>query len=173
MEVPSGHESSQMYQTFNLDAYTGLLVSGANVIAVGIYNADNISSDLVFDGELVINHNAGDSTLFTGTNTQAQSVNTAGWPNGEKNLEVIADDAICLTPLPPANGTFTFGSGSSCTETGSLAVIPGRTLYGNPVNLTSIVQTSNATNINYKVTENGGCPREQRVNYHQAGYLEI
>ena len=54
-------------------------------------------------------------------------------------------------------------SAQTCTETGSVAVIPGRTLYGNPVNLTSIVQTSNATNINYKVTEAGGCPAQSNA----------
>jgi hypothetical protein len=103
-----GHESNQTYETFNLDAYTGSLVSGTNVIAVGIYNIHSVSSDLVFDGELVVSNSATGDTLFTGNNTQAQSVDTTGWANGDKYLEVTGDDAVCLTPLTPATGNFTY-----------------------------------------------------------------
>jgi alkaline phosphatase len=154
------HESNQLYQTFNLDAYTGLLVSGTNVIAVGNYNTDSTSSDLVFDGELVINNNMGGSILFTGNSAQAQSVSTAGWTDGEKNLEVIADDAVCLTPLPYANDTFTFNNGPSCIETGSVSMTPGQTLSGNPIDLTSIVAADNAVNLNFTVTETENCPAQ-------------
>ena len=45
----TNHESNQAYQTFNLDPYISTLVIGTNVIAIGIYNVDNTSSDLVFD----------------------------------------------------------------------------------------------------------------------------
>jgi predicted transcriptional regulator len=95
-----------VYQSFNLDAYAGQLVSGVNTIAVGLYNTDNTSSDMVFDGELVVNNIMGDSLLFTGDAAQAHSVNTTGWSNGEKTLKVTADDAVCLTPLLPATGSF-------------------------------------------------------------------
>ncbi|MBI5664142.1 MAG: alkaline phosphatase [Nitrospirae bacterium] len=115
------HESNQTYQTFNLDAYTGLLVSGTNVIAIGIYNIDSISSDLVFDGELVINSILGGAILFAGDSLQAQEVSTTGWTGGEKTLEVIADDAVCLTPLPAPTGSFHY---AIYISTGEITVTP-------------------------------------------------
>ncbi|MEW6600280.1 MAG: hypothetical protein AB1499_04870, partial [Nitrospirota bacterium] len=147
----------------DLGAYAGLLVPGTNVIAVGAYNVDSSSSDLVFDGELVVSQNAADSTLFAGSPAQAQHAVTSGWSGGAKTIKVTADDAVCATPLVPADGTFTFYNGSSCVETGSIGVLPGQTLQGGVVDLTSIVQASNAVNIEYRVTESGGCPAQSNV----------
>ncbi len=132
----AGHESSQTYVEFNLDAYTGSLVSGTNVIAVGIYNVDTTSSDLVFDGELIVSNNASQPTLFTGNNTQAQSVNTTGWTNGVKNLVVTGDDALCLTPLTPAADTFTY-----------------RPLSFQPPVVTAFTAPSPSTSLNIPITE--------------------
>ncbi|MBI5740589.1 MAG: alkaline phosphatase, partial [Nitrospirae bacterium] len=101
------HESGRTYQTFNLDPYIGALVNGSNVIAVGVYNSDNLSSDLVFDGELVIGSDNA-VTIFTGSHSEARSVDTSGWTEGPKILEVTGVDASCQTPLPAAIDTFTF-----------------------------------------------------------------
>jgi alkaline phosphatase len=66
------------YIEFNLDSHIDKLVSDTNVIAVGIYNVDNASSDLLFDGELVISHNASSyaDILFVGDDAEAQFVRT-------------------------------------------------------------------------------------------------
>ena len=48
------------------------------------------------------------NVLFSGNETQAQSVDTTGWTDEVKDLQVTGDDATCLTPLPPANDTFTY-----------------------------------------------------------------
>jgi len=151
------HESNQVYQTFNLDPYITNLVTGINVIAVGIYNTDSTSSDLVFDGELVLSNNGSSGTLFSGNSTQAQSVSTAGWTIGEKNIKVSGSDITCLTPLADANGTFNF---ITCNSTGSLSIIPGQELLGSPVNLTSVTNTYNAANVVYTVTEGILCPAQ-------------
>jgi alkaline phosphatase len=111
-----GHESNQIYAVFDLTSHKDKLVSGTNVIAVGIYNdtyletppGPALSSDMVFDGELVVSSNGSSGPLFTGSSTQAQSVSTAGWTLGVKNIKVSGSDATCLYPLPDANGTFNF-----------------------------------------------------------------
>ncbi|MEW6600279.1 MAG: alkaline phosphatase, partial [Nitrospirota bacterium] len=51
----------------------------------------------------------------------------------------------------------------ACVETGSIGVLSGQTLQGGVVDLTSIVQASNAVNIEYRVTESGGCPAQSNV----------
>jgi alkaline phosphatase len=153
----TNHESNQAYQTFNLDLPISHLVVGTNVIAVGIYNVDSTSSDLVFDGELVLSNNGSSSTLFTGSSTQAQSVGTAGWTMGVKNIKVSGSDVTCLAPLADAIGTFNF---VPCDATGSLSIVQGQELSGNPVDLTSIVNANNATNMLYTVTEGPGCPAQ-------------
>ncbi len=53
---------------------------------------------------------SGSTTLFTGNNTQARSVNTTGWTDGIKNLAVEGEDATCGTTLTPASDTFVFES---------------------------------------------------------------
>jgi hypothetical protein len=105
------YESKDLTSVIGLSALRGLLTAGSNnVLAVGVYNDVPISSDIVWDGELVINHNASGNVnvLFSGNETQAQSVDTTGWTDGVKDLQVTGDDATCLTPLPPANNTFTY-----------------------------------------------------------------
>jgi hypothetical protein len=103
------YEAKDLTSVIGLATLRSLLVAGSsNVLAVGIYNYMPASSDIVWDGELVISHNATGVNLFTGNSTEAQSVDTTGWTDGVKNLEVTGDDATCLTPLPPANGTFTY-----------------------------------------------------------------
>ncbi|RJQ47980.1 MAG: hypothetical protein C4538_04500, partial [Nitrospiraceae bacterium] len=44
----------------------------------------------------------------------------------------------------------------ACSVTGSTSIIPGQSLYGNPVDLTSIVAKSNTVNMSYSVRETGG-----------------
>ena len=74
-----GHASNQIYETFNLDAYAGSLVSGTNVIAVGIYNRYSTSFGMVFDGELVVS-NVGGVTGYKITNTATPPLaGDAGW----------------------------------------------------------------------------------------------
>ena len=147
-----GHESGQTYLEFNLDAYTGSLrIRSTNVIAVGIYNYNSVSSDLVFDGELVVSNSATEGTLFTGNNTQAQSVDTMGWTNGDKYMEVTGDDALCLTPLTPATGAFTYHPPSS-----QLPIVTAFTATSPSTNLnipiTSFIATDNASVTGYKIT---------------------
>jgi hypothetical protein len=100
------------YIEFDLGSHIDKLVSGNNVIAIGIYNVDNASSDLLFDGELVISHNESfhAAILFAGDDTDAQIVDTTDWTAGEKELEVSGNDATCQTALPPAQETFVFES---------------------------------------------------------------
>jgi alkaline phosphatase len=50
---------------------------------------------------------------------------------------------------------------TTMTCSGSLSITPGQTLYGNPVDLTSIVTANNAVNLNYTV--NGGCPAQSNA----------
>ncbi len=102
------YESKDLAGVIGLNALRSLLVPGDNVLAVGDYNGIPNSSDIVWDGELFISQNASGNVLFTGTETMAQNVDTSGWTNGEKDLEVTGDDATCLTALPPALGTFIF-----------------------------------------------------------------
>jgi hypothetical protein len=53
------YESKDLTSVIGLSALRSLLTAGSNnVIAVGVYNDVPISSDIVWDGELVINHNA-------------------------------------------------------------------------------------------------------------------
>jgi alkaline phosphatase len=106
----TSHESNQTYQTFDLDAYIDSLVTGINVIAVGTYNRSITSSDLIFDGELIIDHNTADTILFTGSHPEATNIDTAGWIPGVKDLEVTGNNDSCLNPLPPATGQFIFDS---------------------------------------------------------------
>ncbi|HBH62589.1 MAG TPA: hypothetical protein DDX85_12815 [Nitrospiraceae bacterium] len=155
------YEAKSLSSVIGLNALRNILVTGNNVIAVGIYNTQNaggtVSSDIVWDGELVLSNNWSSSILFTGSSTQAQSVNTSGWTIGVKNIKISGDDVTCLAPLSDANGTFNF---ITCNATGSLSIIPGRIISGNPVDLTSIITANNATNLTYTVTENGGCPAQ-------------
>ena len=39
----------------------------------------------------------------------------------------------------------------TCSETGGITIIPGQTIYGNPVDLTSLTAIYNATNLSYEV----------------------
>ncbi len=121
----TGHESNDgssiLYETFILDGHISSLVSGTNVIAVGIYNAGSTSSDLVFDGKLVIDHDATVTPLFSGNHSQAQSVNTSGWTEGEKKLEVTGEDGLCTTAITSGIDTFTW-SLTSCDVTSSPTV---------------------------------------------------
>ncbi|MBI5098111.1 MAG: Ig-like domain-containing protein, partial [Nitrospirae bacterium] len=152
-----GHESGQTYLEFNLDAYTGSLVTGNNVIAVGVYNINSVSSDLVFDGELVVSNSATGNILFTGNNTQAQSVDTTGWSSGAKNLEVTGDDAICLTPLTPATDVFTYSPTSlqAPIVTAFTATSPSTNLN---IPITSFIATDNAIVTGYMITTSATPP---------------
>ncbi len=105
------HESNQIYEEFNLDSAVGNLVTGTNVLAVGVYNISNTSSDLSFDGELI--YSSSGTALFSGNHAQAGHADTAGWSEGEKELEVIGDDLTCGSSLMPASGTFLFQTGQS------------------------------------------------------------
>jgi hypothetical protein len=103
------YEAKDLTSVIGLAALRDLLIAGSgNVIAVGIYNKLPLSSDIVWDSELLIDQNANGFTLFSGNSTQARSVDTTGWTAGEKDLKVTADDAVCLTPLPSANGAFNY-----------------------------------------------------------------
>ncbi len=157
----TNYQAIDLSSVIGLSSLRDLLVPGSNnVIAIGIYNALPTSSDIVWDGELTINHNQTSGILFTGNNMQAQSINTSGWSDSVKTLNVTGDDALCLTPLPPANDTFTYDSNSQCTQTGSLFIMQGQTLNGNPVDLTSIVTENNAANVTYTVSEGVSCPAQ-------------
>ncbi|MBI5665336.1 MAG: alkaline phosphatase, partial [Nitrospirae bacterium] len=57
------------------------------------------------------------TTLFSGTEAQAQSVNTTTWTNGEKKIQVSGDDATCLTHITPEDGTFTYDRNHRPTST--------------------------------------------------------
>jgi hypothetical protein len=106
----SSHESHQTYHSFNLYTSLDSLVNGINVIAVGTYNSSKTSSDLVFDGELIIDSNASATTLFTGNEVQAQSVDTTVWIPGIKTIEVSGDDVPCESPLFPTADVLAFES---------------------------------------------------------------
>ncbi|RJR20796.1 MAG: hypothetical protein C4581_02950, partial [Nitrospiraceae bacterium] len=111
------YQSKDLSALIGLNALKSLLVPGTNVISVGVYNivSNPASTDIVWDGELKIS-SAGTVTLFTGNNIQAQSVNTTGWTNGVKTLQVTANDATCGEPLTPVNTTFTFDSSSASSD---------------------------------------------------------
>ena len=47
---------------------------------------------------------------------------------------------------------------TSCSQAGLISIASGQTLSGNPIDLTSIVNTSNATNLVYTVTQGNTCP---------------
>ncbi|RJQ49694.1 MAG: alkaline phosphatase [Nitrospiraceae bacterium] len=114
----ASYEAKDLTSVIGLSALRSLLVpGGANVIAAGVYNYIPSSSDIVWDGELVISHNAKGSPLFAGNETDAHSVDTSGWTNGLKEIIVAGDDALCFTPLSNAYGTFTFNSSASSSDT--------------------------------------------------------
>ncbi|MBI5055578.1 MAG: alkaline phosphatase [Nitrospirae bacterium] len=50
------------------------------------------------------------STIFTGDQAAAQSLNTAGWTNGIKQFQASGEDVRCLVPITSVSGTFTFNS---------------------------------------------------------------
>ena len=103
------YETKNLAGMIGLSALKNLLVSGSNnVIAVGVYNVSAASSDIVWDGALVISNDESSDILFTGDNIQSGFVDTTGWTEGEKSLEITGDDAVCITPLVPANDTFYF-----------------------------------------------------------------
>ena len=104
------------YETVDLSSAAGLstlraiLVPGSgNVIAVGVYNDIPTSSDIVWDGELLISSSsAAEGTLFSGSSAEAVSVDTTGWPEGSKTLDVTGSDAACGTSLAPGVEEFTY-----------------------------------------------------------------
>ncbi len=49
------------------------------------------------------------SKFYSGDEVEAQSVDTTGWTEGIKELEIIGDDITCETPLAAVIDTFTFG----------------------------------------------------------------
>ena len=70
-----------------------------NALAGGVYNIQNhsglvtLSSDIVWDGELILSNNgSGSSDLFTGSRSQAQSIDTMGWNIRVKNIKVSDRD---------------------------------------------------------------------------------
>ncbi|RJR17767.1 MAG: hypothetical protein C4581_07325, partial [Nitrospiraceae bacterium] len=154
------YELKDLSGRISLSALRNLIVPGNNMIAVGVYNILNpsgpgtFSSDIVWDGELLLSNAQSAGVLFSGNSAVAQAVNTAGWTVGVKNLTITGDDATCLNPLADVNGTFDF---VQCNDTGSLSIKPGQVLGGNPVNLTSIANTKNAANVVYTVSEDISC----------------
>jgi hypothetical protein len=90
----AAHESNQTYEAFNLDAYIGSLVSGVNVIAVGAYNNNSTSSDLVFDGEVVISSTGGGGvTGYKITTTATPPLpGDAGWTSTAPATYTVGSD---------------------------------------------------------------------------------
>jgi alkaline phosphatase len=101
-------QSEANYEVYDLTAHTDKLVSGTNVIAVGLYNADGTSSDLLFDGELVISSNAINTVLHSDIYNNSQNVDTSTWTDGTKTIQVSGNDSTCLVPVTPAIDTFYF-----------------------------------------------------------------
>ena len=54
-------------------------------------------------------------------------------------------------------GTLSIDETAACVPTGSLSILAGQSLSGNPIDLTSIATTTNASNLLYEVWD-GACP---------------
>jgi hypothetical protein len=59
------------------------------------------------------------------------------------------------------NYLFSYTTGSTQACSGFISITPGQTLLGNPVDITSIVTTNNAVNLNYTVGRN--CPAQSNA----------
>ncbi len=91
--------------------------------------------------------------LFSGGEEDAQSVDATQWSEGYKHLVVTGEDAVCPVLLPPAVGGFMY---QTCQQLGSISIDAGQVLSPDGlgrVNLTSLVDTTNADELWYTVTE--------------------
>ncbi len=79
-----------------------------NYVLDGIYITKGTETPTDISHGLEVDPNNCSTNLFSGDDTQAQSVDTAGWTDSEKFLKVTADDAVCLTALPATYDTFTY-----------------------------------------------------------------
>jgi hypothetical protein len=129
-ETPSGCSGTECDPFLNTWIWTKTVQNGVNTIDVGTPGPHTLNiwvreRDHLVDGiyitqgaetptdgshGITIDPTSCGTTLFTGNETESQSVDTTGWTDGEKNLEVTGDDATCGTPLPPASDTFIFES---------------------------------------------------------------
>lgn len=127
-ETAPGCSGSECNQYLNTWIWTDSIQLGTNTIEVGTAGLHTLNiwvreNDHLTDGIYItkgaerpddgahgveIDPTSCDEVLFTGSEAEAGGVDTSGWTEGEKALEVTGSDAVCLTPLPTANGTFTF-----------------------------------------------------------------
>ncbi len=81
---------------------SGHLIDGIYITKSGPAPADNSY------GTVIDPNNCGSSEFFSSDDTDAQSVDTTGWPDGPKMLDVDGDDATCSMPLPAAGDLFEY-----------------------------------------------------------------
>jgi hypothetical protein len=166
-ETPSGCSGTECDPFLNTWLWTNTIQNGINTIDVGTAGPHTLNiwvreRDHLVDGIYITQGTetptgCGTTTLFTGSETEAQSVDTTGWTDGEKDLEVTGDDATCGTPLPPASDTFIFESGSvTPPDTTITEPAAGETLSATPYSITGTATAGTDALQKVQVSTDGG-----------------